>query len=52
MATIPSKPPVRRSVNWRSLVLAAVGPTPKYPTYQFSRRTFLEKPTHNPFKGL
>jgi len=28
------------------------GPEQPYPVYQFSRRTFIERVKHNPFKGL
>lgn len=45
------KPRVRK-VSIRSITMAIDGPEQPYPVYQFSRRTFIERKGHNPFKGL
>ena len=49
---IPSKPPERRNISLRSVVLAVDGPERPYPVYRLSRTAKFEKPRHNPFKGL
>lgn len=45
------KPRVRK-ISMRSASFSIAGPEQSYPTYQFSNRTFSERPKHNPFKGL
>lgn len=52
MARIPSNPPRDRKVKLRALVFAIDGPERPYPVYRFSRATKIERPKHNPFKGL
>jgi len=51
MATNTKKPRTRE-LNIRNLVFAIAGPERDYPTYTFSNKVFVEKPTHNPFKNL
>ena len=52
---IPSRrgrKPRTKKVSLRSAVHALAGPEQAFPVYQFSRRTFVERPGHNPFAGL
>ena len=49
---IPRRRPVKRKLSGRSLAFAIDGNERPYPVYHFSRRRFLERPNHNPFKGL
>ena len=44
--------PLTRKVSVRSAVHAIAGVEQPYPVYQFSARTFVERPKHNPFAGL
>ena len=44
--------PRTRKVSMKSASHALAGQEQPYPVYQFSRRTFIERPGHNPFKGL
>jgi hypothetical protein len=46
------RPPQIRKISMRSAVFHIAGPEKDYPVYQMSNRVFLEKPNHNPFKGL
>lgn len=53
MANIPKAAPRKRRIDARSLSYALAGPEQPYPVYQFSgRRVKIERPGHNPFKGL
>jgi len=52
MATIPTKPPVTRQINGRSLVFALAGKEKDYAVYRFSGTLKYERPKHNPFAGL
>ena len=45
------KPRVRK-VSVKSVSHAISGAEQPYPVYQFSRRAFIERKGHNPFKGL
>ena len=49
---VPQRKPVTRTLSGRSLAFAIDGRERPYPVYHFSRRTFQERPNHNPFKGL
>lgn len=49
---IPSKPPTKRKITVRSVVITVDGRERPYPVYRFSRQAFYERPTHNPFEGL
>lgn len=49
---IPRGKPKRRVLNVRSLSIALEGKEQPYPVYRFSGKVLLEKPEHNPFKGL
>ena len=44
--------PRTRKVSVKSASHAIAGAEQPYPVYQFSRRTFVERPNHNPFAGL
>ena len=45
--------PTHRRISYKTLVYAAAGPELPYPVYQFSNgKTRVEKPKHNPFRGL
>jgi hypothetical protein len=44
--------PQKRKISMRSAAHHVAGPEQDYPTYRFSGRVFVEKPKHNPFKGL
>lgn len=44
--------PRTKQISMRSAVRSVSGPEQDYPVYQFSNRVFVEKPKHNPFKGL
>ncbi len=44
--------PRTRKVTIRSASHALAGPEQAYPVYQFSNRTFIERPGHNPFAGI
>lgn len=46
------KRPRRKVISMRSASFHVAGEEPPYPVYPFSRRVFVEKPNHNPFKGL
>ncbi len=45
------KPRVQK-VTVRAAAHHLAGPEQPYPVYQFSRRSFIERKGHNPFKGL
>ena len=45
------KPRVQK-VTVRAAAHHLAGAEQPYPVYQFSRRTFIERKGHNPFKGL
>ena len=49
---IPTRKPVTRRLSGRALVMAIDGPEKPFPVYTFSRRVFIERPRHNPFRGL
>lgn len=50
MAFIPKAPPVRKTIDLRSLSYGLSGPEQPYPVYQFSGyATRWEYPGHNPF---
>jgi len=49
-ARVNRRKPVTRKLSGRSVVHAVDGTERPYPVYHFSRRRFLEKPGHNPFK--
>lgn len=51
-ARVNRRRPVTRNLSMRSLSYAVDGKERPYPVYHFSRRQFLERPNHNPFKGL
>ncbi len=51
-ARVNRRRPVTRNLSMRSLSYAISGKERPYPVYTFSRRQFLERPNHNPFKGL
>lgn len=51
-APIPKRKPVKRRVSLRGLVYAVSGAEQPYPVYQFGGRAKIERPNHNPFKGL
>ena len=46
------KKPTTRQISMRSATYHIAGREPDYPTYRFSGRVFVERPKHNPFKGL
>ncbi len=52
IASSRGRKPRTRKVTIRSASHALAGPELPYPVYQFSRRTFIERPGHNPFEGL
>jgi hypothetical protein len=52
MQPVTGRKPRTRKVSGRSAVFALAGQEPDYPVYTFSNRIFVEKPKHNPFKGL
>lgn len=52
MQPVTGRKPVRRRISGKSISIALSGGEKPYPVYQFSRRQFIEKPGHNPFKGL
>ena len=45
------KPQVKK-ISMRSAVQHIAGQESSYPTYRFSGKIFVERPQHNPFKGL
>jgi len=47
-----AKKVVTRQLSGKSLAQALAGKEKPYPVYKFSRKTFKEKPGHNPFSGL
>ena len=49
-ARVPRRRPVTRKLSGRSVAHAIDGNERPYPVYHFSRRRFLERPNHNPFK--
>lgn len=46
------KRPQQKRISMRSAVFHIAGEEPPYPVYPFSQRIFVERPNHNPFKGL
>jgi hypothetical protein len=52
MQPVNGRKPRKRKVSVQAASLAIAGPEQAYPVYQFSRRSFVERPKHNPFKGL
>lgn len=44
--------PVIQKVSVKAASHALSGPEQPYPVYTFSRRVFIERRSHNPFKGL
>ena len=44
--------PRTKQISMRSATHHIAGPEQDYPVYRFSQRIFVEKPKHNPFKGL
>jgi len=50
--TVITKKPRTQVLSMKNLVFAVAGPEKPYPTYTYSRKTFVEKPKHNPFAGL
>lgn len=44
--------PTTRKISFASAVHHIAGQEQDYPTYRFSGRVFVERPKHNPFKGL
>lgn len=51
-ARVNRRKPVTRNLSGRALMHAIDGTERPYPVYHYSGRRFLEKPNHNPFKGL
>ena len=49
---VPERKPKKRVLSGRAVVFAINGKERPYPVYQFSNRSFIERPNHNPFKGL
>jgi len=49
---VPQRKPRVKRLSGRSVAQAVAGTEQPYPVYQFSRRVFVERPKHNPFKGL
>ncbi len=53
MAKIPNKAPQVRKVQVKGLVIALAGKEKPYDVYRFSEGHIkIERPGHNPFKGL
>ena len=52
MQPVSGRKPRTRKVSVQSASLALSGVEQPYPVYQFSNRAFIERPKHNPFKGL
>lgn len=50
--SIPNKKPTKRKVSLRGLVFALAGTEQPYNVYRFSGKDKIERPKHNPFKGL
>lgn len=50
--SIPTRKPVTRKVSGRGLAFALAGLEQPYPVYRFGGRVKIERPNHNPFKGL
>ena len=49
---VPTKAPMVRHIDGRGLVYALDGAERPYNVYRFSGTQKLERPNHNPFKGL
>ena len=49
---VPTKRPVTKRTNIRSMAFAVAGKEQPYPVYRFSRRPRFERPNSNPFEGL
>lgn len=52
MTGISGRKPRVRKVSARAASHHLTGAEKPYPVYQFSRRQFIERKGHNPFKGL
>jgi hypothetical protein len=52
MQGITGRKPRTRIVSVKSVSTAIAGVERGYPTYQFSNRTFIERPNHNPFGNI
>lgn len=52
MTPVSGRKPRERKVSVKSLSQHVDGVEAPYPVYQFSRRVFIERKGHNPFKGL
>ena len=49
MQPVSGRKPRTRKVSVQSAAMAIAGVEQPYPTYQFSRRSFIERKGHNPF---
>jgi hypothetical protein len=52
MTPVRGRKPTTKKISVKSASFHVSGPEAPYPVYQFSRRSFVERPGHNPFKGL
>jgi hypothetical protein len=49
---VTGRRPTTQKISVKSASFHVAGPETAFPVYQFSDRTFMERPTHNPFSGI
>lgn len=52
MVAVSGRKPRTKKISVRSITHAVSGAETPYPVYRFSNKHYVEKPKHNPFKGL